>query len=57
MFDFLLLLAQQPLFRLLGALIVLFVTDYRPLWGAAAFVVWTLWIYLGSQQQQGRRIF
>jgi hypothetical protein len=56
MFEFLLILAQQPLFRLLGALIVLFVTDYRPVWGAGAFVVWALWIYLGSQQQ-GRRIF
>ena len=40
-------LAQQPLFRLLGALIVLLVTDYRPLWGLGAGLLWIVWVYTG----------
>ena len=45
--DFLLKLAQQPLFRLLGALIVLLITDMRPYWGLGAGLVWIVWVYLG----------
>ena len=37
--NFLLVLAQQPLFRLLGAILVLLVTDMRPLYGLVAGLV------------------
>jgi len=44
-------LARQPLFRLIGAIIVLLITDYRPIWGIPAGIVWLAWImtphYLG----------
>lgn len=44
-------LARQPLFRLLGAIIVLLVSDYRPTWGIAVGLLWFAWImtphYLG----------
>ena len=39
-------LAQQPLFRLLAAIIVLLITDMNPVYGLAALVVWVLWVYL-----------
>ena len=39
-------LGRQPLFKLLGAAIVLLLADQNPVWGAAAAVVWTFWIYL-----------
>jgi len=45
--DFIINLAQQPLFRLLAAIIVLLITDMRPLWGLAAGLVWIAWVYLG----------
>ena len=48
--DFLIKLAQQPLFRLLGAIIVLLITDMRPFWGLGAGLVWIMWIYLGLRQ-------
>jgi hypothetical protein len=44
--EFAVILAQQPLFRLLGAVIVLILTDINPLYGLAALAVWTLWVYL-----------
>jgi hypothetical protein len=39
-------LAHQPLFRLLAAIIVLLITDMNPVYGLAALVVWTAWVYL-----------
>jgi hypothetical protein len=39
-------LAHQPLFQLLGSLIVLLITDYRPALGIMAFAVWFTWIYM-----------
>lgn len=48
---FLLALAKQPLFRLLGAIIVLLVTDARPVAGVAAAVVWTIWVFMGIRAQ------
>jgi len=46
-------LARQPLFRLIGAIIVLLITDYRPVWGIPAGIVWFAWImtphYLGHK--------
>jgi len=44
--DFLLILASQPLFRLIGAIIVLLITDYRPAWGIIAGLVWIFWVTL-----------
>lgn len=46
-------LARQPLFRLFGAIIVLLITDYRPIWGIPAVIVWFAWImsphYIGHK--------
>ena len=39
-------LASQPLFRLIGAIIVLLVTDWNPLYGCIAFGIWCVWIML-----------
>lgn len=54
--DLLLQLSRQPLFQLLGAIIVLLTAEWRPVYGAAAFVLWAVWIWAGSRPQ-GRRIF
>jgi len=40
-------LAKQPLFRLLGAIIVLLVTDLNPIYGIGAGLLWIIWIYIG----------
>jgi hypothetical protein len=45
--EYLLPLSTQPLFRLLGAVIVLAITHVHPVWGIAAFIVWLVWIYAG----------
>ena len=43
-FDFLWILARQPLFRLFGAVIVLLLVD-RNLWmGLGAAAVWSVWV-------------
>lgn len=47
--NLLLVLAQQPLFRLLGAVIVLLITDMKPIYGLVAGLVWLTWIYIGAQ--------
>ena len=44
--DVVLDLAKQPLFRLLGAIIVLLITDFKPLYGLGAGILWILWLYL-----------
>jgi hypothetical protein len=38
-------LGRQPLFKLLGAIIVLLVADQYPRWALAAAAVWVAWIY------------
>jgi hypothetical protein len=43
---FLTVLGQQPLFRLLGAVIVLLITDMNTMYGVVAFAVWLVWIYV-----------
>lgn len=50
--DVLIELAKQPLFRLLGAIIVLLITDYKPLYGLGAGLLWVLWLYLGQDPTQ-----
>jgi hypothetical protein len=37
-------LGRQPLFQLLGAIIVLLVADWEPLYGLAAAAVWIAWV-------------
>ena len=44
--EFVAALAQQPLFRLLGAIIVLLITDMNSVYGLVALAVWSLWIYV-----------
>ncbi len=39
-------LGRQPLFKLLGAIIVLIVADQYPRWALVAMGVWAAWIYL-----------
>jgi len=55
--EFLLLLAQQPLFRLIGAVLVLLITDMKPMYGLIAFGVWLIWVYIGLNYHRGRHIF
>jgi hypothetical protein len=55
--NFILVLAHQPLFRLLGAVIVLLLTDMRPAYGLIAGLVWTLWIFIGYESTNSRHIF
>ena len=49
-------LARQPLFVLLGAIIVLVATDANPLYGIAAAVIWALWLWT-SRTPTSRQIF
>jgi hypothetical protein len=37
-------LGRQPLFQLIGAVIVLLVADWRPLAGLGAALVWIAWV-------------
>jgi len=55
--NFLLVLAQQPLFRLLGAFLVLLITDMKPMYGLIAGLVWITWVFLGFRTHEGRHIF
>jgi len=52
-------LAQQPLFRLIAAITVLLITDYRPTWGVLAGLVWIVWVltphYLHTSKNIGLR--
>jgi hypothetical protein len=40
------LLGRQPLFKLLAAIIVLMITDAKPLWGLVAAAIWVAWVYI-----------
>jgi hypothetical protein len=37
-------LGRQPLFQLIGAIIVLLVTDWRPVAGLVAALLWIVWV-------------
>jgi hypothetical protein len=54
--DLLVQLARQPLFQLMGAIIVILVAEWSPAYGIVAFVLWGTWIWVGARPQ-GRRIF
>ena len=55
--NFLIVLAQQPLFRLLGALLVLLITDMKPVYGLLAGLAWLTWVYLGFKIHDSRHVF
>ena len=55
--NFLLVLAHQPLFRLLGAVIVLLVTDMKPMYGLIAGLVWATWVFIGFKSHDCRHVF
>ena len=44
--NFVLAMGQQPLFRLLSAIIVLLITDMNPMYGVVAGIIWLVWIYV-----------
>ena len=50
MHDFIAELSRHPLFRLMGALIVLLLADQSLPVGAAAAVFWLGWIWWGQQK-------
>lgn len=37
-------LGRQPLFQLIGAIIVLLAADWRPIAGLGAALVWIVWV-------------
>lgn len=45
-------LGRQPLFQLLGAIIVLLVSDAQPRWGLAAAATWIAWIWISYAAKQ-----
>jgi len=55
--NFLLVLAHQPLFRLIGAIIVLLLTDMKPAYGLIAGLVWISWVFMGFKSHDSRHIF
>jgi len=55
--DFVAELSRHPLFRLLGAIIVLLLSDYNLPVGATAAVLWIVWIWWGQRSVVERRIF
>lgn len=42
-------LGRQPLFQLLGAIIVLLIADTDAVWGIIAAAIWILWIWLSHR--------
>ena len=53
--EFLFVLAKQPLFRLIAGVIVLLITDMKPLYGFVAFIAWVAWVSMSAPH--GRHIF
>ena len=45
-------LGRQPLFQLLGAIIVLAVSDAQPRWGIVAAAIWIAWIWISYATKQ-----
>ena len=46
--EFLTHMSKQPLFRLIGAILVLLVTDTHPVAGLVAAAVWVGWVVWSS---------
>ena len=55
--NFLIVLAQQPLFRLIGAILVLLITDMKPMYGLIAGLIWITWVYMGYKIHDSRHVF
>jgi hypothetical protein len=45
-------IGQQPLFQLLGAIIVLLTADWNPGWGIVAGLVWIAWVSSSATSTQ-----
>jgi hypothetical protein len=45
------MLSRTPLFQFLGAIIVLLITDYMPVAGVVAFMIWVAWIAMGKKSR------
>ena len=52
--EFLATLSRQPLFRLLGAIIVLILVELRPVVGVGAAVLWILWVWVGNSASKSK---
>ena len=50
------MLARTPLFQFLGAIIVLLVTDYMPVAGVVAFMIWVAWIYSAMRKKSYTKV-
>jgi len=53
--EFLIRMSKQPLFRLIGAILVLLITDTHPVAGlvaAAAWITWVVWSNNASSKGQ-----
>ena len=50
-------LGRQPLFQLLGALIVLLVVDWQPYYGLAAAAVWIVWVAASTLSPSASSLF
>lgn len=42
--EFLIRMSKQPLFRLIGAILVLLITDIHPVAGMVAATLWITWV-------------
>jgi hypothetical protein len=42
--EFLIRMSKQPLFRLIGAILVLLITDTHPVAGLVAATIWIGWV-------------
>ena len=45
-------LGRQPLFQLMGAVIVLLVSDAQPYWGLVVAATWIVWIWISYAIKQ-----
>jgi hypothetical protein len=51
-------LGRQPLFQLIGAIIVLLAADWRPMAGLAAAALWIVWVTVSfSKTASTARLF
>lgn len=50
-------LGRQPLFQLLGAMIVLLIADWRPGWGVIAAIGWIVWVWYSYSRSSNHFAF
>ena len=51
--EFLIRMSKQPLFRLIGAILVLLITDTHPVAGIVAAAVWIGWVVWSNNVTTG----